>query len=201
MDRLEVNVAAAQRRAKWIDKREVTFFVNGRPLVELLGGGDLGGLTPAELPPSGHLLGQPDENLCIHGRTALLICPECGDVGCTTALARVHITPDAVTWTDFVLASTGAPEGRPIPCTFSFGRTNYERALAEAAHADAESPKSRVPRSGSSGGIVGRIRPSQSILRRLLGIGYTCGGATSRCGPLRSRRAQRMDRSAGRGVG
>ena len=101
-------------RPREVDRRSRSSSTAGR-FSNLLDGGDLGGLTPAEFPPSGHLLGQPDESRCIHGRTALLICPECGDLDCTAALARVQTTPDAVTWTDFVFASTGDPEGEPIP--------------------------------------------------------------------------------------
>jgi len=132
-DELQIRVAFQPRRAGWIDSREVSLIVNGRALLELTGGGDLGGLSPAELPPSDHLLGRPNEHLALAGRSALLICPECGDLGCGAVLARIEVGPDVVTWTDLVHGNTLEPDHGPIACRFTFDRDAYERDLKRAA--------------------------------------------------------------------
>lgn len=62
--------ARMMARPREVDRRSRSSSTAGR-FSNLLDGGDLGGLTPAEFPPSGHLLGQPHESRCIHGRTAL----------------------------------------------------------------------------------------------------------------------------------
>ncbi len=91
MDELDVAVVYPSTRNGWVDPGEVRLNINGQALVEIVGNHyDLAGLTPAELPPSPHLLGEPRNDLSVNGRAALLVCPLCGDLGCGAILA--HIT-------------------------------------------------------------------------------------------------------------
>ena len=138
MDELQIRVEAQPRRARWIDDREVSLLVNGRDLLELTGGGDLGGLTPAELPPSDHLHGRPNERMMLDGGSALLICPECGDLGCGAVLARIEVSEAVVTWTDVIYAN--ATDRNAIGREFVFDRAAYERELAAAVRRTGRRP-------------------------------------------------------------
>ena len=68
----------------------------------------------------------------------LLVCAECGDVGCGAVVASVEFTDEAVTWHRFRWVQDGdAPENEwPLDvegAPFVFNRQDYEQLLAGAA--------------------------------------------------------------------
>lgn len=80
------------------------------------------------------LLGRRSGDLLAAGRVALLVCPVDGDLGCGQLTAALDLTPEAVTWSDF-LWEDGIFDPRPVeqleePLTFH--RAQYEAALADA---------------------------------------------------------------------
>jgi hypothetical protein len=135
MDRIEIALTRPNRKVGWPDPREVTISINGRRLDELVDSRayDLVGIGPSELPPKGHLLGRPSDDLAIDGRSALFICPECGDLGCGAVLARITVREDVVVWDDFIHGNTWDPEDTRFSLEFTFDRVAYERTLWSAA--------------------------------------------------------------------
>ena len=84
--------------------------------------------------PSRHLLDKPIPDLSVDGRTAVLVCPECGDLGCGSVLVRVTIEPDRVIWSDFLLgvnyyADEPGDLDRTLRGRFEFDREAYESQL------------------------------------------------------------------------
>jgi hypothetical protein len=79
--------------------------------------------------PSKHWLGLPrDPELVVGGRLAVLTC-NCGAFGCGGTAARIEVTDDTVTWSDFV-DSFGH---REAVGTFRFDRAQYEREIEKLA--------------------------------------------------------------------
>jgi hypothetical protein len=74
---------------------------------------------------TGQWLGHPDPELVVDGHAAVLTC-SCTAFGCGGMAARIELTPDTVTWSDFVDCS-----GTPYPVRmFRFERGQYEREIA-----------------------------------------------------------------------
>jgi hypothetical protein len=71
------------------------------------------------------------------GRVPVLVCEECGDVGCGAFTVRVVREDDTVRWTDWAYEN-GREPADPIswptrPGDFLFERGSYERAIREAS--------------------------------------------------------------------
>jgi hypothetical protein len=81
--------------------------------------------------PSRHFLGEPV--LTLDGDTVLLGC-DCGDWGCWPLLARVDLTPAAVTWHHF------KNEHRPAWDLTDLGPFEFDRPQYEAALKTTEKP-------------------------------------------------------------
>lgn len=136
MDVLIVEVAYPSQRNGWIDPGEVLLQVNGTSLVEHWGHRDLAGLTPRELPPNRHLIGEPHADLSVDGRAAVLVCPLCGDLGCGAILARIEIGSDVVVWHDFIYGNNYDPTAdEPLDARFHFDRRDYDATLRRATSA------------------------------------------------------------------
>ena len=67
------------------------------------------------------------------GRVPVLVCEECGDVGCGALAVRVSLTEDLVRWSDWAYEngrespmSVGWPT---IPDDFAFDREMYDAEL------------------------------------------------------------------------
>ena len=152
MDTLAVKVTSAEEQLPdgmrlW---RHVHLFVNGEDLLDLVRraeepyarvdtrrriAGSYLGLPPTwVLPPSRHFLGHPEnDNDYPDGKTFLLGCT-CGVPECSPLTARVTMTHNIVTWSEF-----GNPN-RPSWTLdqlgpFTFDRRQYETALS-TAHRD-----------------------------------------------------------------
>jgi hypothetical protein len=125
----------------------VAIKVNGRDLAELIGeierplleregrspdiAGSYRGYTSAQLgePVPAHFLGSSQSHLECGPRdkTALLDC-ECGSPGCWTLMARVTITDETVTWSDFEQVHRQWDYGG---FTLTFDRAQFDTALAK----------------------------------------------------------------------
>ena len=127
VDRLEVREhppGLTHSRAPWIA-------VNGEELREIFRCVDVAiPLEVAKL-PSRHLLDTPNPHLTIDGRAAILVCSECGDIGCGALFVQVTLEDDRVIWSDFVYANNWEPDkDDPREGSFVFDRREYELALA-----------------------------------------------------------------------
>ena len=150
----EIPVPASLADAGGVPVRSVHFLVNGRDLVELAReaeragaaadgqpdlAGPYGGLEPEDaLAPSRHLLGAPLPHLAAtgDGRVPLLLW-ECGEAGCWPLVARVEVTRERVTWSDF--AQPHRPHWRHHALgPFTFDRAQYEAALGFGHASSAE---------------------------------------------------------------
>ena len=71
------------------------------------------------------------------GRVPILVCEECGDLGCGTIAARIKRMGTIVTWSDWAYENGYEPASNldwPIkPSLFQFELAAYERALTIAA--------------------------------------------------------------------
>ena len=131
-----MNELTATTRLRHTDSRtawtELVLRVDGQLLTEIFQQGD-GGL-PVNLVAavSRHLGGAPAAGYAIDGRTALLVCSECADLGCGAVLARIDVTDRAVVWSDFVFANDYEPaDTEPIPVDpLTFDKAQYQGALA-----------------------------------------------------------------------
>ncbi|AZI56877.1 hypothetical protein EH165_00525 [Nakamurella antarctica] len=68
------------------------------------------------------------------GRVALLVCGECGDLGCGAVTASIRIDDDTVTWTNF-LWEDGYSEPSTVTgpsSAMTFNRSDYEGVLRGA---------------------------------------------------------------------
>ena len=90
------------------------------------------GLTPLELWSSSFDPSEYEGELCADGRVAVLTCG-CGELMCGGVVANIQFTYEAVTWSDFRHANYLTPQGMG---SFVFARSQYDRALAEAASPD-----------------------------------------------------------------
>jgi hypothetical protein len=135
----------------------VQILIDGQDLIELARGvegpvvaatgdtaspGSYSGLAAEDyLPPSRHFLGERGREWW-GGKTELLACGHCGDVGCWPLVARIAATPPQVVWSDFE-----QPHRLERDCgdgawrydglgPFVFDRTQYEAALRQAAEAE-----------------------------------------------------------------
>lgn len=149
VDALAVNVEASEELLSdgtriW---QFVHLFVNGEDLLELVRraeepyarvderermAGSYFGLPPGwVLPPSRHFLGEPrNDDDALDGKTFLLGCT-CGVPECSPLTARVTMTDNTVTWSEF-----GNPNHPSWTLDqlgpFIFDRSQYEEALSAA---------------------------------------------------------------------
>lgn len=80
------------------------------------------------------LLGRASTEQLTDGRVMLLVCGECGDLGCGAITARLDVNDDSVTWSDFLYENTYA-DPAPVPSLLAairFDRSAYESALGGA---------------------------------------------------------------------
>jgi hypothetical protein len=127
MDRLEIREAPPgleTSRNPWIA-------VNGEELREIFRSANVAIPTKVARLPSRHLLDAPDSDLTVDGRAAILVCSQCGDIGCGALFVRVTLDDDQVIWSDFVHANNWDPDmDDPKEGRFVFDRREYELALA-----------------------------------------------------------------------
>ena len=127
-------------------RRYLGFAIDGRPLLDCFRGRlgappDLVG--PLDVDGSGYqalvreqlLLRAPGE--LSDGRQALLVCPECGDLGCGGITAVIERVGDQIVWRDFghqYRDEPGLTEGFGYPHVgpFTFDAAAYERVLLSA---------------------------------------------------------------------
>lgn len=82
-----------------------------------------------------NLLGRGAADGLDSDRIALLVCPECGDLGCGQVTAELAVTDHEVTWRDFRW-ETGWEEPESwdlLTGSVTFDRSQYEAELDEAA--------------------------------------------------------------------
>lgn len=67
-------------------------------------------------------------------RVALLVCGDCGDLGCGAVTASLHVDADSVRWTDFLWENTYSEPSPAVdaPKAITFRRGDYESALRGA---------------------------------------------------------------------
>jgi len=132
MDELELRFEWSVPAGEW------TFWINGKALRELLPSTKVGLVTgfgdpenPFHAAYMKRLLGAPSD-IAPEGRTPLLICSECGDIGCGAITARVSVKAQTVLWSDFwweadyeEFSSESFPSVR-----FEFDRKAYEAAMS-----------------------------------------------------------------------
>lgn len=82
-----------------------------------------------------NLLGRGAADGLGSGRVALLVCPECGDLGCGQVTAELVVTDHAVMWADFRWESGWEePESWDLLTgSVTFDRSQYEAVLGSAA--------------------------------------------------------------------
>jgi hypothetical protein len=90
--------------------------------------------------PSKHFFSEQAHPETREGRVELLLCGGCGEIGCWPMLARIEITEDRVTWSDFRQPHrTGRRKSAVWDYAqfgpFVFERAQYEAALRQAAEA------------------------------------------------------------------
>lgn len=69
------------------------------------------------------------------GRIKVLVCPECGDIGCGALTARLEVTDSQVSWTHWMWEfDRGYAEPEPVPeiPNFYFQRVAYDRVMDDA---------------------------------------------------------------------
>jgi hypothetical protein len=69
------------------------------------------------------------------GRVMLLVCPQCGDLGCGAITARIDLDEDYVSWADFLYENTYSEPlpVPPLPGSIRFDRAAYEAVLDSAS--------------------------------------------------------------------
>jgi hypothetical protein len=132
---------------------EIEIEINGERLVDRLrafelplaqaegstniAGGYSGLPASSYLLPSRHFLGEQAHPDMREERVELLLCRDCGEMGCWPMLARIEVTDERVTWSDFQQPHRNG-RGRSAFWdythfgSFVFERGQYERALREA---------------------------------------------------------------------
>ena len=86
---------------------------------------------------SRHFLGEQAHPEMRDERVELLLCRDCGEIGCWPILARIEVAEDRVTWSDFQQPHrTGRGKSAVWDYAhfgpFVFERAHYEQALREA---------------------------------------------------------------------
>jgi hypothetical protein len=103
-----------------------------------IAGGYSGLPAASHLLPSRHFLGEQRHPETRQGRLELLLCRDCGEIGCWPMLARIEVAEDRVTWTDFQQPHR-AGRGKSAAWDYSsfgpfvFDRAHYEEALRSAS--------------------------------------------------------------------
>ncbi|MFN3911983.1 hypothetical protein [Hyphomonas sp.] len=129
MDRLELKFEQAGDAGQW------AFWINGRPLKELFPQqGQVAGFSDPENPFHAayreRLLGAPSD-IAPEGRTPLLICQICGDIGCGAFPAKVEVRDATVTrpafWWEAEYQEFSSQSCLDI--RFEFDRKAYEAAI------------------------------------------------------------------------
>jgi hypothetical protein len=103
-----------------------------------IAGGYSGLPASSHLPPSRHFFGEQPHPETRKGRVELLLCGDCGEIGCWPILARIEVMEDRVVWSDFQQPHrTGGGKSAVWDYSgfgpFVFDRTQYEEALRQAA--------------------------------------------------------------------
>lgn len=133
MDKIEILDRVPEQKRNFFLPQECWISINDRGLSEIFRSSDISIPLEIALLPSRHLLDQPNKHLTIDGRAAVLVCSECGDIGCGALFVRVDVRQETVVWRDFVYANTWDPEVDARDGYYSFDRRQYERALLQPA--------------------------------------------------------------------
>ena len=76
---------------------------------------------------------QKNAPLLDSGRVPLLVCDECGDVGCGALAAKITVNDDNVVWDDWAYENGYEPAREPswptYPASFTFCREKYASTL------------------------------------------------------------------------
>ncbi len=111
--------------------QELWIEINGEPVRDIFKSLDVAIPGSVARLPSRHLLDSPDPGLALDGRVALLVCSECGDIGCGALFVRITLEEDRVVWSDFLYANDYDPESEePKEGRYVFDRLAYEGELA-----------------------------------------------------------------------
>lgn len=130
MDEIEISDSAPERLRGFILPQKSWIAINGEGLGEIFRSQDVAIPLEMALLPSRHLMGEPSEHLALGGRAAVLVCSECGDIGCGALFVGIEIGGDSVIWSDFLYANNYEPEADvPRSGRYEFDRDQYERAL------------------------------------------------------------------------
>jgi hypothetical protein len=103
-----------------------------------IAGGYSGLPASSYLLPSRHFYGEQAHPETREGRVELLLCRDCGEIGCWPILARIEVAEDQVTWSDFQQPHRTGP-GKSAVWDYShfgpfvFERVQYDEALQEAS--------------------------------------------------------------------
>jgi hypothetical protein len=87
------------------------------------------------------LIGRRGSTL-VSGRVPILVCEECGDIGCGAIAARIERNASIVTWSDWSFENGYEParalDWLSYPATLQFDWIEYEGALASIVSRDAK---------------------------------------------------------------
>jgi hypothetical protein len=135
------------------------FVVDGQSIREMVEGGP-GHVTELcrprldAVPESvDRLLGRLGTGGLQENRVALLVCRVCGDLGCGTLTARLDVSQDQVSWSEFLWdGGVGDPTsidvGREVDRRIVFNRAGYEAVLTSAYERVAAMPYDELEHQG-----------------------------------------------------
>jgi hypothetical protein len=134
---VESELATKKHRRRFLD-----FVVNGRSPLSDFNAGGLDLITPlwvdepiAAVESLSRLLGDVEGD-APHGRVAVYVCAECGDLGCGAITAKLVISDAAVEWTDWGYQTNYSDdidrETAGGAADLAFDRAKYERLLRGA---------------------------------------------------------------------
>jgi hypothetical protein len=114
------------------------FIVNGQSLADLIRAGDfigcLGwGNSDWEKTNILQLL-RKEQPVTYSGRVPILVCAECGDLGCGAVTVRIERTPSGIQWSDFAFENDYDEEGvksYPHVGLYLFDTTAYWQVLTQ----------------------------------------------------------------------
>jgi hypothetical protein len=128
---------------------EIEIEINGESLVEKLRAfemplaqaegspsiaGEYSGLPAVSfLFPSRHFLGEQAHPETRAGRVELLLCRDCGEIGCWPILAQIEVTENRVTWSNFQQPHRMGRGNSAIWDYAAFGPFVFDRAQYEGA--------------------------------------------------------------------
>lgn len=135
------------------------FVVDGRSIREMVDGGP-GHVTELcrpwlhAVPESvDRLLGRLGTDGLPENRVALLVCGVCGDLGCGAVTARLNVSQDQVSWSEFLWGGgvgdpTSIDVGHEVNGRFVFNRAGYEAMLTLAYERIAAMPYDELEHRG-----------------------------------------------------